>query len=203
MSLPQLVRSLEFVVRTKTTNYLPTANCKVKRGFTLIELLVVITIIGILLGAATVSYTISQKKGRDGKRKSDIAAIQQGLELYYQVNRRYPQTEWANSTAATPWIPGLTSTYIKSLPKDPINPVSSCGGNTRDGGPTCFMYSYYSGSWCSLNGREYILVARLEAYSGIDFAQQNYTNASGAFCNKWSEDPLVANANGLYVVKGP
>jgi len=61
-----------------------------RRGFSLIELLVVITIIALLIGVATVSYTKAQQKGRDGRRKSDLKAIQQALELYFQQNGKYP-----------------------------------------------------------------------------------------------------------------
>ena len=63
---------------------------KVKRGFTLIELLVVIIIISILVAIATVSYTNAQRKGRDSKRKADLKAVQQSLEVYFQTNNKYP-----------------------------------------------------------------------------------------------------------------
>src|SRR3989344_1525650 len=66
---------------------------KLKRGFSLIELLVVITIIAILIGAGTVSYNNAQQKGRDGKRKSDLKAIQQALEQYFQQNGKYPYSD--------------------------------------------------------------------------------------------------------------
>lgn len=59
-------------------------------GFTLIELLVVISIIAILTAVATVSYTNIQMKSRDGKRKADLAAIQQGLGAFYADNGAYP-----------------------------------------------------------------------------------------------------------------
>ena len=68
-----LVRSLEFVVRRKSTHYpLPTTHYKVKRAFTLIELLVVITIIGTIIGGGYVAVSNAQQKGRDhkGERKT-------------------------------------------------------------------------------------------------------------------------------------
>lgn len=62
----------------------------VKHGFTLIELLVVIAIIGILTTMVTASFTAAQRRARDTARKSDLKAIQQALELYFQANGRYP-----------------------------------------------------------------------------------------------------------------
>ncbi len=98
-------------------------------GFTLIELLVVITIIGILIAIATVSYVNSQQKGNDGKRKSDLKAVQQALELYFQQNGKYPAGSsgsiqcniTGDSTTKTwgtsPFTCG-SITYLNLLPKD-------------------------------------------------------------------------------------
>lgn len=61
---------------------LAAANKENKRAFTLIELLVVISIIGVLIGIATVSFTGSQKKARDARRKSDLKYYQSALEFY-------------------------------------------------------------------------------------------------------------------------
>lgn len=64
-------------------------------GFTLIELLVVISIIAILTTVATVSYTDAQKKSRDSKRKADMAAIQQALEVFYSDRGAYPDERFS------------------------------------------------------------------------------------------------------------
>ena len=111
--MPNLVPSLELVVRRrKTTHYpLPTTNYKVKRGFTLIELLVVISIIGILAAAAIVSYGSAQERSRDSRRKTDLDAIKKALELYKQDTAGayyYPQL-----------LTSLAPTYINVLPTDP------------------------------------------------------------------------------------
>ncbi|MDO8715896.1 MAG: prepilin-type N-terminal cleavage/methylation domain-containing protein [Dehalococcoidales bacterium] len=106
-----------------------------KRGFTLIELLIVITIIAILVGAGTVSWTNAQIKGRDSRRKVDLKAVQQALELYYQTNGTYPghfvgQISCINEPGHTiNWNggefyctpPGGTKVvYMKQLPLDPL-----------------------------------------------------------------------------------
>src|SRR3989344_8006301 len=155
MFLPNLVRSLKFVVRRKTTYYssslslraeglLPTTYSKVKHGFTLIELLVVISIIAVLVGVASVSYSNAQKKARDNRRKSDLKSVQQALELYFQQNGKYPDlhSETGGRYYMACNVPGDSSwkdwgtefscdengaadppkiVYMKTLPKDPLN----------------------------------------------------------------------------------
>ena len=116
-----------------------------RRGFTLIELLVVITIIAVLNGAGTVSWTNAQKKGRDAKRKADLKSIQQALELYFQENKYYPRPWYPNYWCTTTGLSGyLEPTYIKKVPTDPLY-----AGTTKD--------YYYTTAW----GR-YTLAASLE-----------------------------------------
>lgn len=91
-------------------------------AFTLIELLVVISIIGILASLATFSYTDSQKKSRDSRRKSDLVAIQKALELAKQDtagNYSYPLLSPAGPLTTTQ----LPITYIKAIPTDPKTDV--------------------------------------------------------------------------------
>lgn len=54
-----------------------------KNGFTLIELLITITIMAVLLTLTVVSLRSSQAVARDEERKTDVAAIAQALENYY------------------------------------------------------------------------------------------------------------------------
>ncbi len=60
--------------------YLPN---KVK-GFTLIELMVAISIIAVLSTIGMVAYSKVQLLGRDARRKQDLRAIAQALEIFYQ-----------------------------------------------------------------------------------------------------------------------
>ncbi len=106
-----------------------------KSGFTLIELLVVISIIGILAAITTASYTQAQKKARDGKRKTDLKATQQALELFFQTNGHYPvslisyviKCNVPGDIHAVVWGGDFTCagiTYMNPLPKDPDSPTN-------------------------------------------------------------------------------
>lgn len=82
-----------------------------KKGFTLLELLVVISIIAILIGLASVSYTTAQRKGRNSKRRGDMQSVSKAFEQYYALNQAYTNN---CSTMATGSIP-------QGLPSDPKN----------------------------------------------------------------------------------
>lgn len=82
-----------------------------QRGFTLLELLVVISIIAILIGLVSVSFTTAQQKSRDARRRGDMKAIQSALEQYYAVNDgSYPTSGYGDIDQ----LPG-------GLPVDPRN----------------------------------------------------------------------------------
>lgn len=63
-----------------------------RQGFTLIEILIVVAIIAILASVVLVGLGPTQQAGRDARRISDLASIQQGLELYYGKCGYYPGT---------------------------------------------------------------------------------------------------------------
>ena len=106
-------------------------------GFTLIELLVAITIISTLVSIGTFAFNNALDKGRDSRRKSDLAAIKSDLILYYQDNDFYPpdcppthppcssDLEFPSDTSSDPsdpsgpWLPTDLVPYIQKLPKDP------------------------------------------------------------------------------------
>lgn len=102
-----------------------------KLGFTLIELLVAITIIGILAAIGLGSFSSSQMKARDSRRKADMTNITKALEFYYNDRGQYPADDGAGrimgcGTVATPtactyggtFVQGST-TYMTTLPADP------------------------------------------------------------------------------------
>lgn len=105
-----------------------------RAGFTLIELMVVMSILGVLVTIALVSFRSSQARGRDAQRKSNLKEISSALELFYSDYQKYPDevggliqacaydpTTGTGSTCS--WgedeFTDNKTTYFKVIPKDP------------------------------------------------------------------------------------
>ena len=86
---------------------------KRESGFTLLELLIVIVIIGILALLIIPNITSAPKKARDTQRKTDLRAVQKGLEEYFVSNNNYPAA-LSDLTTGNPPI-------MKAVPVDPKN----------------------------------------------------------------------------------
>jgi general secretion pathway protein G len=86
---------------------------KKQGGFTLLELLIVIVIIGILALLILPNITSAPKKARDTKRKTDLTAIQKGLEEYFVDNNVYPASLNSLTLGSAP--------ILKTVPVDPTN----------------------------------------------------------------------------------
>lgn len=138
------------------------------KGFTLVELLVVISIIAVLSVVGMALFTSAQKNARDARRRLDIKAIHNALEMYYNQNGSYPGSPYDQPSAnqqscnrigitgfpscnypspdpnIAQWTAAVgTSSFYSggSAPIDPINYLT--GGNT---------YTYmYVGAYQSVN----------------------------------------------------
>ena len=115
-------------------------------GFTLIEIIVVVAIIGILATVVIISLSGAQAKARDSQRVSDIKQIQSAVEMYHEVNNKYPGKKdvpyqsndvynnvWWNGPSSSTTYDGqfLTdiSNYINPLPQDPRCGNGKCSIN--------------------------------------------------------------------------
>jgi len=83
------------------------------KGFTLIELMIVLTIIGVLMGLALVSYQGARKSARDGKRKADLEQIRSALEMCRADTGSYPTDIYNDIICGG-------QTYLSNTPKDPM-----------------------------------------------------------------------------------
>lgn len=140
------------------------------KGFTLIELLVVIAIIGALSAAVMVMLTGPQRSARDGKRKSDLEMIRQGLELYRADCGNYPAALPAVGSNLTGTNGSSTSPcynqniYIRNRPADPRG----------------YTYVYSAGA----GNRTYTLCGSLERNTGTLACGGAASNACGGTgCN--------------------
>ncbi len=78
-------------------------------GFTLIELMIVITIIFILVGMATVSYTRSVQRAREATLKSDLQVMRVAIENFTLDKQAAPQS-----------LQDLVDAkYLREVPVDP------------------------------------------------------------------------------------
>lgn len=118
---------------------------RAKSGFTLIELLVVIAIIGLLATASMVFFTPALKKGRDAKRKNDLAQIGRFLSLScYLPDAGDGEYDLANLLQEFKTKNPQAAGFLSQTPKDP-----SKGNATQsyyfyqvtDNGKKCALYA--------------------------------------------------------------
>jgi prepilin-type N-terminal cleavage/methylation domain-containing protein len=157
------------------------------RGFTLIELLVVIAIIGILSSVVLASLSTARQKSRDAKRVSDLGQIQLGLELQFDANQKYPNT---NAVAGGGTYDGGVQLILNNnfIPQMPVPPAGGggAGGNVgkyqyrgliTSGGAECIL----AADVCTT----YFLGATLERQDNTvlttDADQDAYTGVAAAY----------------------
>src|SRR3989338_3333049 len=83
----------------KSIHHLPFTIYRKAKGFTLIELLVVMTIVSVITGIGYVNFDNARDKGRDSRRKQDLAAIKTALTSYYQDYDAFPPSTGLGAVA--------------------------------------------------------------------------------------------------------
>ena len=95
-----------------------------KDGFTFIELLVTVTIMAVMMAVAIVSYSSTNVRSRDTKRKADLETIRSALEICRSYTGSYPASVNSNVTCsdgvvtlqATPIDPKTGEVYTYNRP---------------------------------------------------------------------------------------
>lgn len=115
------------------------------KGLTLIEVLVVIAILALLIGILLPNLLEVRKKSRDNRRKADIKAVAEALELY-KTNQ--PQPYYPTEGLPSPGQQMVNSgiVYMKEVPKDPLYDVNPTIYNYRFTYPAGDRTKYYIGT---------------------------------------------------------
>src|SRR3989338_313099 len=123
---------------------------KHKKGFTLLELLVVMSVIGILVGIATINYATAQQRARDARRKGDLKYLQDAAEQYYGVcSFSYPYVTGTIPTAVFCTSP--STAVAPTIPKDPNGPNYICTTCTSSTYRICVTLEQNGTSYCVQN----------------------------------------------------
>jgi type II secretory pathway pseudopilin PulG len=149
------------------------------RGFTLMEIMIGVSIMMIISGLSLASFTFSQRKSRDAKRKSSLAQISRALEVFNEDFGRYPESlngeiigcqptaedelencAWGGELSAYP--DGVYQLYMSKLPEDP---------------KISFEYYYES------DGEDINLYAALENDQDKDYRSDLILDCGGSLCS--------------------
>ena len=145
-------------------------------GFTLIEVLVVVAIIGMLASLTLLGLQGSTQSARNTKRKTDVAEVQNAVELYKSDCKQYPTVDVFSLTTSLKGDDSLglnsctsSNIYLRAIPSDPLSPDR--------------IYRYYS------DGITYEICASLEKTSGTVTCGGIGTCGGGNSCNFKAVNP--------------
>ena len=148
------------------------------RGFTIIELLVVLAIIGLLVAAASLSFSSAQRTGRDAQRMGDVLAISKAVDRSTIANGGIHPGKYIDAYQAQAIdevcahsltkegfgvniqpVSGISVTDFKNgvIPEDPLP--------QDDSNPNSNISHHSSGGYCAFPNYGYIY-------------QSHYTNAT-------------------------
>ena len=130
-------------------------------GFTLLELLIVIVIIGILALIIVPGLASGPKRARDAQRKSDMRAVKNALETYYNDKNTYP-TPASGTNGSTTYFANLSSVLVPDfLPSVPADPTA--------GSATGYVYGVNS----TTTATKYVIEANLESTTDSQINDKN------------------------------
>ena len=79
-------------------------------GWTIIEMMVVISLMAVLAGIATISYTTAMTRAREAVLKEDLFRMRDAIDQYFADRVEYPES-----------LDRLVSEgYLRTIPQDPF-----------------------------------------------------------------------------------
>lgn len=143
------------------------------KGFTLVELLVVISIIAILSLIGMTTYTNVQKNARDTKRKADINAIANALEIN--------KTSTGYQAIAPTWFASGAISYDPKASSVIDIIVVGCGTTSPQN--KCWYCLRDSANYCdpSAPGNNHLNITDFTAYVSSWHVCANLENGSPAY----------------------
>ena len=95
-----------------------------KKGFTLVEILIAVSIVALLMSVLVPNFLGARTRARDARRKTDLSALQNSLELYKsdQSPVSYPPSNFMSGLCKTCWSSGASCTgnvYTRKIVCDP------------------------------------------------------------------------------------
>jgi prepilin-type N-terminal cleavage/methylation domain-containing protein len=117
------------------------------KGFTLMELLIVVAIIGLLASMILVGLSSFRTRGRDARRVADVKQVQNGLEIYYAKENKYPDVQYSGipgEGADISWNAMIEAIRIADIgitqvPQDPLGVSRSYAYSTEPGNPQSYV----------------------------------------------------------------
>lgn len=154
-----------------------------RKGVTLIELLVVVAIIGVLATIVFFSLMGAQARARDSQRASDLKQIQTAVEMFKEVNNRYPGEFKAQYSSYTGWwhTTGENNVKVDNKFADDLKNYLSILPREPKCGLFCkitdweMMYKYAHNTDQSGNSDGYELDAGLEVREDLSNGDNGYS----------------------------
>lgn len=161
-----------------------------RSAFTLLELVLAISILSMLGAVVTPGVRNHLARARDARRLSDMKAVQEAIDRYYEDNHAYPPIGSAGAggwdvSSDADFIPALVrGGYLHAHAADPLNTSASC----------YYYFVYPAGSYgCVSDGSFYVLA--LTAWETTAFASQHggYFQCSG---RNWNSEFAYVTGGG-------
>lgn len=128
-------------------------------GFTLIELMVAISIVAIVATIGAIVYSQAQNSGKITKRRQDLIAINQALELYRNSTGKYPISTGFDCVASLSGVNSLAPTYMPIVPTDPA-------GISKTDPAACYLYKS--------DGTEYKVRTNPQLYTNAEMTTDDF-----------------------------